>query len=97
MIQQGEEVFLNNKKITITRVDSSIIPHRYYYQEGKQFYYCHRKDLTKRMKVKDIEVVDAQEIVPYKHIQREGESCRKNNQCNYPDCEIELIADRGRD
>ena len=26
-----------------------------------------------------------------KHIKREGESCRLNNNCTYPDCEIETF------
>ena len=32
-----------------------------------------------------------EKIEKCKHIKREGESCRLNNNCTYPDCEIETF------
>ena len=32
-----------------------------------------------------------EKIEKCKHIKREGESCRLNNNCTYPDCEIETL------
>ena len=32
-----------------------------------------------------------EKIEKCKHIKREGESCRLNNNCTYPDCKIETF------
>ena len=37
-----------------------------------------------------------EKIEKCKHIKREGESCRLNNNCTYPDCEIETFKTKER-
>ena len=47
---------------------------------------------TKIMTQREILLKDTLEkLEKCKHIKREGESCRLNNNCTYPDCEIENL------
>jgi len=52
---------------------------------------------TKIMTQREILLKDTpEEIEKCKHIKREGESCRLNNNCTYPDCKIETFKTKER-
>ncbi len=34
----------------------------------------------------------SKEQIPCRHVRREGESCRANNNCKYPDCPAPVVA-----